>query len=287
MSTRQIRFLEIAIVLLLAAAPLYVSPFRITLLNYVGVYALAALGLVLLTGIGGMVSMGQAAFVGLAAYSTAWATALQGYSPWIGLVLALIVTGLAAAAIGITTLRLGGHFLALSTVAWGLSIYFLLGNIDALGRFNGISGIPPISIGSLSLMSSDRIFYLIWGVLIAALVLARNLLNSREGRAMRVLRGGNTLVESLGISAFRAKLMTFVVAALLAAFSGWLYAHLGRYVNPGPFDVNIGIDYLMMAMVGGADRIAWRDRRIRYRHVPEERHPGLSAADRQGRGRPA
>ncbi len=207
--------------------------FRITLLNYVGVYALAALGLVLLTGIGGMVSMGQAAFVGIAAYSTAWATALQVIRRGSALFWRWSLPALAAAAIGITTLRLGGHFLALSTVAWGLSIYFLFGNIDGLGRFNGISGIPPISIGSLSLMSSDRMFYLIWGVVIAALLLARNLLNSREGRAMRVLRGGNTLAESLGISAFRVKLITFVIAALLAALSGWLYAHLGRYVSPG------------------------------------------------------
>jgi branched-chain amino acid transport system permease protein len=255
MSARRIRLIEIAIILALAAAPLYLGSFRITLLNYVGVYGLAALGLVLLTGIGGMVSMGQAAFVGLAAYATAWATALQGYSPWIGLGLALIVTGVAAAAIGIITLRLGGHFLALSTVAWGLSIYFLLGNVEGLGRFNGISGVPPVSIGSLSLTSSASMFYVIWGVVIAALFLARNVLNSREGRAMRVLRGGNTLVESLGISSFRAKLITFVMSALLAALSGWLYAHLSRFVSPSPFDVNIGIDYLMMAMVGGASEL--------------------------------
>jgi branched-chain amino acid transport system permease protein len=104
-------------------------------------------------------------------------------------------------------------------------------------------------------MSSDRMFYLIWGVLIASLFLARNLLDSREGRAMRVLRGGNTLVESLGISAFRAKLITFVLSAVPAALSGWLYAHLGRYVSPAPFDVHIGIDYLMMAMVGGASEL--------------------------------
>jgi branched-chain amino acid transport system permease protein len=255
MSARRIRLIEIAIILALAAAPLYLGSFRITLLNYVGVYGLAALGLVLLTGIGGMVSMGQAAFVGLAAYATAWATALQGYSPWIGLGLALIVTGVAAAAIGIITLRLGGHFLALSTVAWGLSIYFLLGNVEGLGRFNGISGVPPVSIGSLSLTSSASMFYVIWGVVIAALFLARNVLNSREGRAMRVLRGGNILVESLGISSFRAKLITFVMSALLAALSGWLYAHLSRFVSPSPFDVNIGIDYLMMAMVGGASEL--------------------------------
>ena len=177
MSARQLRAIEIAVIILLAAAPLYVGAFRITLLNYVGVYALAALGLVLLTGIGGMVSMGQAAFVGIAAYATAWATTVGGYSPWIGLVLALVLTALAAGAIGITTLRLGGHFLALSTVAWGLSIYYLFGNLTELGRFTGISGIPPVFIGAFSLMSSTRMFYLIWGVAIAMLFLARNLLD--------------------------------------------------------------------------------------------------------------
>ncbi len=143
----------------------------------------------------------------------------------------------------------------MSTVAWGLSIYYLFGNLTELGRFTGISGIPPVFIGAFSLMSSTRMFYLIWGMAIAMLFLARNLLDSREGRAMRVLRGGNTLTESLGIGAFRVKLMTFIIAALLAAISGWLYAHLGRYVAPGPFDVNVGIDYLMMAMVGGATEL--------------------------------
>src|SRR5262249_60980172 len=100
-------------------------------------------------------------------------------------------------------------------------------------------------------MSSGSIFYLIWGILIAALFLARNLLDSREGRAMRVLRGGNTLTESLGIGAFRGKLITFIIAALLAALSGSLYPHLGRYVAPRPFAVNVGIDYLVLAEARG------------------------------------
>jgi branched-chain amino acid transport system permease protein len=252
MSNMHLRIVAAAAVVLLALAPLYLNPFSITLLNYIGVYALTALGLVLLTGVGGMVSFGQAAFVGIAAYATAWATTTHGLSPWVGLSLALALTCVAAAVIGAVTLRLGGHFLALSTVAWGLAISFLFGNIDGLGRFNGISGIPPITIGTTPLIGSAQIFYLIWLVLIAALVLSFNLLQSREGRAMRALRGGNPFVESLGISAFRVRLITFVVASALAAISGWLYAHLGRFVSPSPFDVHAGIDYLMMAMVGGA-----------------------------------
>jgi branched-chain amino acid transport system permease protein len=149
-------------------------------------------------------------------------------------------------------LRLQGHFLSLSTVAWGLAIGFLFGNVDGLGNFNGIASIPPVSFGSFALVKSSQIYFLIWGLVLAALILGYNLLDSRIGRAMRALRGGNVLVESLGISAFRIKLTIFVLAAFLASLSGWLYAHMSRFISPGPFDAGMGIEYLMMAMVGGA-----------------------------------
>src|SRR5437763_1325167 len=129
----------------LVTAPLVLGSFAVTLLNYIGISALVALGLVLLTGIGGMTSFGQAAFVGIAAYATAWATVTMGLSPWIGLLLALVLTGLAGLAIGALTLRLDGHFLSLSTIAWGISIYFLFGTIAGRGRNTGMAGLPPIT----------------------------------------------------------------------------------------------------------------------------------------------
>jgi branched-chain amino acid transport system ATP-binding protein len=240
----------------LALAPLLLGSFAITLLNYIGISALAALGLVLLTGIGGMTSFGQAAFVGIAAYATAWATTTQGLSPWFGLLLALLATGLAALAIGALTLRLDGHFLSLSTIAWGISIYFLFGNIAGLGQNTGIAGIPPIAIGSISLISSQTIYYLIWLVVGLAMLASANLLDSRQGRAIRSLRGGAVLLASLGVNIFRIRLVTFVLAALLAGLAGWLYAHMSRFVSPAPFDVKPGIEYLLMAMAGGAGHIA-------------------------------
>jgi branched-chain amino acid transport system permease protein len=256
MTAAQARLVGLGAVVVLALFPAVLSPFSITLLNFIGIYALAVLGLVLLTGIGGMLSFGQAAFVGIAAYTTAWVTVMQGHSPWLGLALALVLTAAIAAILGGVTLRLGGHFLSLSTIAWGLAIYFLFGNLPMLGQFNGISDIPPIRIGSISLAASHSIYYLIWLVLIAALVLAANLLGSRQGRAIRALRGGRIMVESLGIDPFRIKLVTFVLAALLSALSGWLYAHMSRFVSPAPFDVNVGILYLLMAMVGGMGHLA-------------------------------
>jgi branched-chain amino acid transport system ATP-binding protein/branched-chain amino acid transport system permease protein len=251
MTLRQFRLISVGVILLLALAPALLSPFSITLLNFIGIYALAVLGLVLLSGIGGMLSFGQAAFVGIAAYATAWLTVEAGYSPWIGLAVGLVLTGLIAAILGAVTLRLGGHFLSLSTIAWGLAMYFLFGNLPMLGQYSGLGGIPPISIAGYALSSSDRIYYLIWAFLIVSIALSANLLDSREGRAVRALRGGQIMTESLGIDPFRIKLITFVIAALLSALSGWLYAHMSRFVSPAPFDVNVGILYLLMAMVGG------------------------------------
>jgi ABC-type branched-subunit amino acid transport system ATPase component/ABC-type branched-subunit amino acid transport system permease subunit len=247
--------LALAILALLAAAPFYAAAFTITLLNYIGIYALVALGVVLLTGFGGLTSFGQAAFVGIAAYATAWLTTVEGASPWLGLLFGLALTGLVAALLGAVTLRLGGHYLPLGTVAWGLAIFFLFGNFEALGRHNGIADLPPIFIGSLSLEPTAAIFYLIWGILIAATILVANLLESREGRAIRSLRGGVVMVESLGISVFRIRLITFIIAALLAGLSGWLYAHMSRFVSPTPFDLRMGIQYLFMAILGGSGHI--------------------------------
>ena len=240
----------------IAIAPAILQSFTITLMSYIGIYALAVLGLVLLTGCGGLTSFGQAAFVGIGAYATAWYTSVHGGSPWIGLVLALAFTGLVATVLGAATLRLGGHFLPLSTIAWGIAIFFLFGNIDALGRYSGLSGIPPISLGPLSLADTTANYFFIWAVLGAVMLLSRNLLDSRQGRAIRSLRGGTAMVESLAIGSFRMRLAVFVLAGLLAGLSGWLYAHLQRYVSPAPFDIRPGIELLLMALVGGAGQIA-------------------------------
>lgn len=239
----------------LALAPLMASPFSITLLNYIGLGALVALGLVLLTGFGGLTSFGQASLVGIGAYTTAWLTTSLGASPWLGALAALAMTGLVAAVLGAVTLRLGGHFLPLSTLAWGIAIYFLFGNIPGLGAHDGIRDIPPLNLFGVSLISNSAIYYLIWACLGIAMWLMSNLLDSREGRAIRSLRGGATMLASLGVNLFRIRLVIFVLAALLAGLSGWLYAHMNRFVSPAPFEVRPSIEYLLMAMVGGSTSI--------------------------------
>ena len=255
MTPRNRMFLAAAVVLLLALVPLVAGNFTVSLLNDVGIGALVALGLVLFTGIGGATSFGQAAFVGIAAYASAWLTTTQGMSPWIGLAFALALTGLSALAIGMLTLRLGGHFLSLSTIAWGLSIAMLFGNVEALGRHTGLSNIPPLRIAGWSLAEPRAIYYLIWALVGLAFLFSRNLLSSRPGRAIRGLRGGATLLASVGADAYRVRLTLFVTAALFAGLAGWLYAHMNRFVSPSPFDVRASIEYLLMAVAGGLGQL--------------------------------
>ena len=250
------RLLIALLVAAIALAPLVLGNFSVSLLNDIGIGALVALGLVLLTGVGGATSFGQAAFVGIAAYSTAWLTTTQGLSPWLGLAFALALTGLSALAIGMLTLRLGGHFLPLSTIAWGLSIAMLFGNVDALGRHTGLSNIPPLHVAGFSLADPRAIYYLIWTIVGLAFLFSYNLMASRPGRAIRSLRGGAILLASVGADAYRVRLSLFVLAALLAGLAGWLYAHMNRFVSPAPFDVRASIEYLLMAVAGGVGQLA-------------------------------
>ena len=250
--TRLIAAVGVAVAALL---PFVLGPYWVTLLAYAGTSTLAALGLVLLTGVGGLTSFGQAAFVGIGAYATAWYTTALGGSPWVGLLLGLAVAGVVALLLGAATLRLSGHLLPLSTVAWGLALFFLFGNLTMLGRHTGISAIPSVRLGPLSLGSAVGSYYLVWVVTGGVLLLAGNLLRSRQGRAIRALRGGSAMAESLGIDTFRVRLAVFVVSALSAALSGWLYAHLQGVISPSAFDLGAGIEYLFMAMLGGAGHV--------------------------------
>ncbi|CAG9194763.1 ABC-type branched-chain amino acid transport systems, ATPase component [Paraburkholderia tropica] len=232
-----------------------VPEYWITLLNYIGLYSIVAIGLVLLTGIGGMTSFGQAAFVGLGAYATAYLTTQYGVSPWLALIVGVLITALVALVLGLVTMRLSGHFLPLGTIAWGLALFFLFGNLDMLGKYDGINGIPVLNVFGVELESGRHIYYLIWVVVLASVVSVQNLLNSRTGRAIRALRGGGLMAEAMGVNTAWMRVVIFVYAAVLAAVSGFLYAHLQRAVNPTPFGLNHGIEYLFMAVVGGVAHV--------------------------------
>ncbi|MEO6362795.1 MAG: branched-chain amino acid ABC transporter ATP-binding protein/permease [Caldimonas sp.] len=264
MNTRRAVF--IAFVAVLAVLPLLPVPeFWITQANYIGLYTLVVIGLVLLTGVAGLTSFGQAAFVGLGAYTAAYLSTAHEWaavslvqpavSPWLTVWIGLAVTAVAALLLGWITLRMSGHYLPLATIAWGLSLFYLLGNLDFLGKYDGLLGIPALQFFGRQLNTGRSFFWLLWAIVLLAAVAVTHLLDSRTGRALRAVKGGTTMAEAMGIDTFGVKVTAFVLAALLASVSGWLFAHFQRTVNPSPFGLNMGIEYLFMAVLGGAGHV--------------------------------
>lgn len=258
------KYLFMGFVALMAISPFLLPTYQVTLLNYIGLNAFVVLGLVLLTGVGGMTSFGQAALVGIGAYSTAYLTVTEqlpqflawtGGSPWAALLLGIFITVVSALLVGGLTLKLSGHYLPLGTIAWGISLYYFFSTIETLGGHSGISNIPNIAIAGYALDTNNKMFYLIWFILFIAIILTKNLLNSREGRAIRALKGGQVMAESMGVNTFRSKMVVFIISSVFASISGWLYAHNQSFINPTPFGLQMGIDYLFMALLGGVSSI--------------------------------
>ncbi|GAB3495348.1 branched-chain amino acid ABC transporter ATP-binding protein/permease [Curvibacter fontanus] len=253
-SPRTLGLLALAIAIpLLTVLPL--PDFWFTQLNTIALYSLTGLGLVLLTGVGGLTSFGQAAFVGIGAYTTAVLTVQLGASPWLTLPIGLVLTASCALLLALITLRMSGHYLPLATIAWGLSLYYLMGNLEALGKYDGITGIKTLAIGGIDFGEGRGFFVLVWAIVLLAAVAMLNLLDSRAGRAIRALKNGAQMAEAMGVNTFRYKVTIFVLAALLAAVSGWLFAHFQRSVSPTAFGLKMGIEYLFMAVVGGVGHV--------------------------------
>jgi branched-chain amino acid transport system permease protein len=250
------RFAFPAFALLMLVLPaLPVPDFWITQSNYIGLYALVALGLVLLTGVAGLTSFGQAAFVGIGAYTAAFLAVKMSASPWLALLLGVGLAMAAALVLGAITLRMSGHYLPLATIAWGLALYYTMGNMEFLGKYDGILNIPTLKIFGYDLGTGRGLHMLVWAFALLAALACMHLLDSRPGRAIRSLKSGATMAEAMGISTFKAKLTVFVIAAVLAAVSGWLFAFFQRTVSPSPFGINKGIEYLFMAVLGGVGHV--------------------------------
>lgn len=230
----------------------FASPYYVSLFDYIGIYSLVCIGLVLLTGVAGLTSFGQAAFVGIGAYTSAYFTTRQGLNPWAALPLVFLVTGVSAALIGRLTLSLSGHYLSLVTLAWGISLYYLFGNLQVLGGHGGLTDLPALSLAGVDLASPRHFLPFVWILVLVNVLLIRNLLNSRPGRAIRALSRDPVMAESNGINTGRYKRVVFLYAALLAGLAGWLYAHMQCFINPTPFGPDMGIEFLFMVVIGGA-----------------------------------
>ena len=249
------RRLFIGILVALFALVPFVLPLRfVTPLTYIGLSVLVGIGLVILTGVARMTSFGQAAFCGLAAYTTALLTTHAGWPAVATLPVSLTVTAIVALILGLLTVRLAGHYLVLGTLVWAIGLFYVFGNTPGLGGFNGITGLPPISLFGVSITTPYDFYIVIWIFVGCGFLAASNLLDSRTGRAIRALPT-ETMAESFGVATSRLRIQVFVFAALLAGVSGWLQAHYIRLVNPSPFSVNASVDYLFMVVIGGVGQL--------------------------------
>ena len=228
----------------------FLPPFYISVLNLIGISSIVVIGLVLLTGVVGLTSFGQAAFVGLGAYTSAYLTTAYSWNAFASLPAALSLVAVAALLIGVITVRLSGHYLILGTIAWGISLYYIFGNTEQLGKYNGIINVPSLSVFGFKLDKPRAMCVVILSIVGLAMVLTSNLLGSRTGRALRTLRSPE-LAQSVGINVPHFRLIAFVYAAILAGLSGWTYAHYLQYVSPGPFNISASFDYIFMIVIGG------------------------------------
>ncbi len=245
------RWVLFAAIALLVAAVMD-NEYYFTLLNFIGIHTLLVVGLNLLMGYAGQISLGHAAFFGLGAYASGILTATYGLNPWLALVAGLIVAGLAAYLIGVPALRLHGYYLAMATLGFGIIIYIILNEAQPLtGGPSGLSGIPSLAIGPLALNTPKRLYFLIWLAVGMILALSANIVNSRTGRALRALHDSEAAAQSLGVDTARLKLKIFVLSALYASLAGSLYAHSLNFIAPSSFGFMFSIKLVTMVVLGG------------------------------------
>jgi branched-chain amino acid transport system permease protein len=221
-----------------------------------GIFGIVAIGLCLLMGYAGQISLAHAAFMGIGAYSSGILTTHFHLSPPVALILGLIITALIAFAVGIPSLRLKGHYLAMATLGFGVIVHIVFNEeVKWTGGPSGLVGIPGFHVGSWSLKSTIEWYFFVWSCVAVFMVLALNLVNSRIGRAFRAIHEDERAAQAMGVPTARYKVQIFVLSAVTAAFAGSLYAHYVEFINPGSFDLVWSIKFILMVMVGGIQSI--------------------------------
>lgn len=237
----------------------------------IGILTTVVVGLNLLMGFAGQISLGQGAFFGLGAYFSGILTArattiglptfISGawWWPWLLIIGGMLLTGTFAYFVGRPILRLKGHYLALATLGLGIMIVILFrenfgintATLSLTGGSDGISGVPRLRIGSFELWPVTRYYYLVWLVAIGGIILGLNIINSRVGRALRALNSSDIAAETIGIDTSYYKTWIFVISTMYASLAGSLYAHFQAALSPPTFDFVASLELVVMAAVGG------------------------------------
>lgn len=240
----------IALILLM---PLFInSQYMFTLLILIGIYSIITIGLSLLIGYAGQISLGHAAFFGIGAYVSGILTTKYEVSTWIAMGAGMAITFIVAYLIGIPILKLKGHFLALATIAINVIVYvLLLGLSEYTGGASGLVGIPDISLFGLDLGNQLYFYFFIWTVVFLVIIFSTNIIRSNVGRILRSIHDSEIGTETLGVNVPKYKVMIFAISAVFASLAGSLYAHYINFIAPPTFYISFSILLLVMVMVGG------------------------------------
>jgi branched-chain amino acid transport system permease protein len=241
----------------LAVLPLLLTnDYYLNVLIFIGIHSIIAIGLDLLLGYTGQISLGHAAFFGLGAYITGVLSAKASWSPIAGLVVALVGVGILAYIIGIPTLKLHGHYLAMATLGFGIIVQIFFKELDFLtGGPSGLVGIEDMTIFGYEFDSDLKYYYLICVSLLLTLLLSINVVRSRVGRALRAIHGSEVASSILGVNVARYKVGIFVLSALYAALAGWLYSHYMSFVSPSSFGFMFSVKLVTMVVIGSLGSI--------------------------------
>lgn len=246
--------LLVLIIVVILLPFIFKSSYLLSIGIFAGINALVAIGLTILMGYAGQVSLGQAGFYGIGAYVSAIMSLKLGLPVMIGMVIAMIASAVAAVILSVPALRLKGHYLAVATLGFGEIIYVIL-NEWGPGGPSGFGDIPYFGLLGYTLISSQEYFYLIWGCVIMVMAFSLNLINSMTGRALRAIHGSEVASLSVGVDVVRLKIKVFVLSALYASLAGSFYAHYVTFVSPSSFSLFYSILVLMMVVLGGMSNL--------------------------------
>ena len=226
------------------------------LMVFAGIYCIITIGLSLLMGYAGQISLGHAAFFGIGAYMSGILTSQYNINPWICMLAGAILATLVAIAVGAPSLRLRGHYLAMATLAFGIIINIVFREeLEWTGGPDGMGGIPGLDLFGYPLESIKQYYYLVWAIVGAAFFCTIRLIQSPTGRALRAIHVSEAAAGAMGVDISKYKVMVFAYSALLASLAGSLYAHYMNFINPSAFDPFFSIKLIIMMALGGAHSI--------------------------------
>ncbi|MBI5653504.1 MAG: branched-chain amino acid ABC transporter permease [Chloroflexi bacterium] len=243
----------VALGIALAVIPNFLTNnYQISIMILIALYTILTVGLSLLMGYAGQISLGQAVFYGMGGYITAWITVKMGLPPLVGMLVAAIITGAFAYVVGIPMLRLRGNYLAMATL--GLNVIFelvVLQETAWTGGPDGFQGIPKFSLGDLVFKTDREVYVLVWIIALIVIVLSLNIVNSRVGRALRAVHASEIAAEMNGVDTAHYKVAVLVLSAVYASIAGSLYAFWNGIISPSVYHLTFSIELVVMVAIGG------------------------------------